>query len=115
MSQTDIDSIIVETMSVHDGILGFVGFDDDRPVAMWSSFHAERCVVRLREATSRLAVSAWALADVTARGATSCIANAEANVDAAKADLAVWQAQAARLEAARSRTPRAPSVSPFAA
>ena len=42
MHQSDIDSIIVETMSVHDGVLGFIGFDGDRPVSLWSGYHAER-------------------------------------------------------------------------
>lgn len=115
MHQSDIDSIIVETMSVHDGILGFVGFDDDRPVSTWSSFHADRCVVRLREARARLQVAEWALNDVTTRGATNCVARAQWNLDAAKADLAVWEAQAARLEAARVKDRCAPKLSPFGA
>jgi len=114
MSQTDIDAIIVETMTVHDGILGFIGIDDDRPVAAWSGYHATRCVQRLAEAQSRVAVSEWALADVTSRGAHDCIARAEANLSAARADLASWHAQASRLEAARKVTLFAPHHSPFA-
>jgi hypothetical protein len=114
MSQTDIDSIIVTAVNDHDGIWGLYGFDDNRPVAMWSGYHAERCVVRLREARSRVQVSQWALADVTTRGASHCVARAESNLAAAKADLAVWEAQAGRLEAARKRTPTAPKTSPFA-
>jgi len=113
MQQSDIDSIIVETMSDHDGILGFVGFDDDRPVAVWSSSHAHRCVVRLSEARARLSVSEWALADLHARGAVNCIARAEWTLERAKADLSVWEAQAARLEAARKKDRTAPKVSPF--
>jgi hypothetical protein len=113
MDQKDIDSIIIETMSVHDGILGFIGFDDDRPVSMWSSYHADRCVQRLREATARVKVANWALADVTARGATNAIARAQHTLDAAKADQAVWTAQARRLEAARTKDPYAPRTSPF--
>ena len=112
MHQSDIDSIIVETMSVHDGVLGFIGFDDDRPVALWSSYHADRCVVRLREARARLRVAEWALADVQARGATHCIERAAWTLNGAKADLTVWEAQAARLEAARRVDRDAPKVSP---
>jgi hypothetical protein len=115
MSQTDIDSIIVETMTVHDGIFGFIGIDDDRPLAAWSGPHATRCVQRLAEARSRVAVSEWALADVTARGAHDCVARAQANLAAARADHAAWQAQASRLEAARKVTRSAPKTSPFAA
>ncbi len=113
MNQRDIDSILVETMTVHDGVLGFIGFDDDRPVAMWSSFHADRCVTRLSEARSRLAVANWALNDVTTRGATDCIARAQHNLDAARADLVTWDAQARRLEAARVKDRHAPRASPF--
>ncbi len=113
MHQSDIDSIIVETMSVHDGVLGFIGFDDDRPVSLWSSYHADRCVVRLREARARLKVAEWAVNDVTTRGASHCIARAQWTLDGAKADLAVWEGQAARLEAARRVDSYAPKVSPF--
>lgn len=113
MHQSDIDSIIVETMSVHDGVLGFIGFDDDRPVSLWSSYHADRCVGRLSEARARLQVAEWALNDVTTRGATNCIPRAQWNLDAAKADLTVWEAQAARLEAARRVDRYAPKKSPF--
>jgi hypothetical protein len=115
MRQNDIDSIIVETMTVHDGIFGFIGIDDDRPLAAWSGHHATRCVHRLAEAQSRVAVSEWALADVTARGAHACVAHAEATLAHARAELAAWQAQAARLEAARKVTLFAPKSSPFAA
>ncbi len=114
MSQTDIDSIIVETMTVHDGIFGFIGIDDDRPLAAWSGPHAMRCVQRLAEAHSRVAVAEWALTDVTSRGAHDCVARAQSTLAAARADVAAWQAQAARLEAARKVTPSAPKHSPFA-
>ncbi len=113
MSQRDIDSIIVETMTDHDGILGFIGFDDDRPVSVWSSYHADRCVIRLREARARVQVATWALGDVTTRGAVDCIANAHATLSAAQTELAVWEAQARRLEAARVKDTYAPKVSPF--
>ncbi len=113
MRQRDIDSIIVETMSDHDGILGFIGFDDDRPVSLWSSYHADRCVIRLRQARSRVQVATWALSDVTTRGAVNCIENAQSTLAAAHVDLAVWEAQARRLEAARVKDSHAPKMSPF--
>lgn len=113
MSQTDIDAILLDSFTTHDGIWGLYGIDDDRPVAMWSGFHAVRCVERLAQSRSRVAVAEWALADVTRRGATSCIAGAAATLAEARADHATWVAQAHRLEAARRITPTAPRESPF--
>jgi len=113
MSHTDIDAILLDSFSLHDGVWGLVGCDDDRPVSLWSSYHADRCVQRLRESRGRIAAAEWALRDVTARGATSCIANAEHTLAAARADRAVWDAQARRLEAARVKDSFAPKMSPF--
>lgn len=115
MSHTDIDAMLLDSFSLHDGVWGLVGFDDDRPVALWSSYHADRCMQRLRESRGRIAAAEWALHDVSTRGATACIANAEQTLAAARADRAVWDAQARRLEAARVKDSFAPKVSPFTA
>ena len=113
MTHTDIDAILLDSFSVHDGVWGLVGCDDDRPVSLWSSYHADRCVQRLRESRARIAAAEWALHDVTTRGASSCVANAQHTLATARADRAVWDAQARRLEAARVKDSFAPKTSPF--
>jgi len=100
----DIDAILVDSIPVNDGIWAWYGFDDDRPLAAWSSFHATRCLEQLPIARARVKVAEWTLSDVQARGVASCIAKAGAHLARARAALADWEAQARRLEAARKVT-----------
>jgi hypothetical protein len=100
----DFDAFLVDYIPCADGLWSLVGIDDDRPIDAWSSAHAARCVQMLPIARSRVSVAEWALADVQARGIVPCIARAAANLARARADLADWQAQARRLEAARQVT-----------
>jgi hypothetical protein len=100
----DIDAILVDSIPVNDGIWAWYGFDDDRPLAAWSSFHATRCMEQLPIARARVKIAEWALADVQARGIAPCIAKAGAHLARARAELADWEAQARRLEAARKVT-----------
>jgi hypothetical protein len=100
----DIDAILVDSVPVNDGIWAWYGFDDDRPMAAWSSFHATRCMEQLPIARARVKIAEWALADVQPRGNTACIAKAGAHLARARAELADWEAQARRLEAARKVT-----------
>lgn len=103
----DIDGFLLDAIPTTDGIWALYGFDDDRPVDAWSSFHAARCVEQLTIVRSRLKAAEWALADVQPRGNARFIANAEAHVAKTRAELAMWEAQARRLEAHRQTTPGA--------
>ncbi|AMW05476.1 hypothetical protein [Gemmatimonas phototrophica] len=103
----DIDLILVDSVPVNDGIWAWYGIDDDRPMAAWSRFHATRCVEQLAINRARVGAAEWALADVQARGIVPCIAKAAAHLARARAELADWEAQGHRLEAARKVTPGA--------
>jgi hypothetical protein len=100
----DIDAILVDSVPINDGIWAWYGFDDDRPLAAWSSFHATRCMEQLPIARARVKAAEWALADVQARGVAPAIAKASAHLARTRSELADWEAQARRLEAARKVT-----------
>jgi hypothetical protein len=101
---SDFDGFLLDSIPTNDGIWALYGFDDDRPMAAWSSYHATRCVDQLVIARSRVKTAEWALADVSAKGLVSCIAKAGAHLARTRAELSEWQAQARRLEAARQTT-----------
>lgn len=115
MSAPDLDAFLIPDLNVHDGVLGLIGIDDDRPMAAWSHYHAQRCVTQLAIAQARVRVAEGTLADVSARGDARCIARAEQWLAQVRAELAGWQAQRDRLERARRADPYAPRESPFAA
>jgi hypothetical protein len=52
----------------NEGGLNLLTIDDARPVAAWSSYHAQYCVTELGITAARERAIAWALADVRARG-----------------------------------------------
>lgn len=101
---SDFDGFLLDAIPTNDGIWALYGIDDDRPLAAWSSYHAARCVEQLAIARSRVKVAEWALADVQAKGLDRCVAKAGAHVARARAELAEWEAQGRRLEAARRVT-----------
>lgn len=115
MSSNDIDGALLQDFSVNDGILGLVAIDDDRPVALWSHYHAERCVAQLAIARERVRIAEWTLADVTPRGDARLVGRAEARLAAVRAELAEWERRRDLLEAARRIDSYAPRQSPFAA
>ena len=43
-TSTDFDAFLVDYIPVNDGVWSLAGFDDDRSVFAWSSYHATRCV-----------------------------------------------------------------------
>ena len=100
----DIDGFLLDAIPTNDGIWSLYGFDDDRPMDAWSSFHATRCVEQLAIARARVKAAEWALADVQARGIAPCIAKAGAHLARARAELASWEAQGRRLESHRTTT-----------
>ncbi len=113
--------------NVYDGVLGALAFNDERPVALWSHYHADALVARIAEYKSRARVAEWTVADNTARlGALletaapsararleMCVSQAEAHRDAVYRRLAQLRAQARVMEAARQADSYAPRVSPF--
>ena len=101
---SDFDEFLLDAIPTNDGIWALYGIDDDRPMAAWSSDHAARCVSQLATARSRVKVAEWALADVQARGLDRCVAKAGAHLARTRAELAEWEAQGRRLEAARRVT-----------
>ncbi len=109
----DFDGFLLDAIPTSDGLWSLAGIDDDRPVAVWSSYHAVRCVQQLKIARQREKVAEWQLADVTARALPASIVRAQANLRNARMALAAWEAQAQRLEAARRITSWAPQESPF--
>lgn len=98
----DFDAWLVDSFSTTDGIWGLCGVDDDRPVATWSGAHLERALSQRALSASRVAACEWAVADVEARGANAAIvANAHAQLAAARAEWSAWDAQVARIDRAR--------------
>ena len=100
----DFDGFLLDAIPTTDGVWALYGIDDDRPLAAWSSYHAARCVDQLVIARARVKAAEWALTDVQARGHAACIAKAGAHLARMRADLADWEAQGRRLEAARKVT-----------
>jgi len=113
--------------NVYDGVLGVLGFDDERPVAMWSHYHADALVARIEENKNRARVAEWTVMDTSKRlGALAetakpsdrerletCVAQAEAYRESVHRTLARLRAQARVMEAARQANSHAPRVSPF--
>jgi hypothetical protein len=102
---------LIPAYSVHDGVESWALLkDDDRAVALWSHYHAERVTTMLRELRARQAAFQWQLADVTPRGNAALVRQVEANLAVVRADLAEWEAKRDLLEAARQADDFAPKA-----
>ncbi len=110
-TSTDFDAFLVDYIPVNDGVWSLAGFDDDRSVFAWSSYHATRCVEQRAIARNRVAAAEWALADVQQRGLEAAVAKAAAHVARARAELAEWEAKTRQQEAYRQVTPGASAIS----
>ncbi|HMS03911.1 MAG TPA: hypothetical protein PKE51_13100 [Gemmatimonadaceae bacterium] len=112
--------------NVHDGVLGAIAIDDEKPMAIWSHYHADALAARMLEFRERLRVAEWTVGDtqrrLDARGHESaavrdrlqaCVARAEAERDAIRARLAELTSRARVMEAARQADWYAIKVSPF--
>jgi len=112
--------------NVYDGVLGVLGFDDERPVGMWSHRHALVLAARITEYRHRLRVAEWTVADTAARlarnaGASdsvrhrlqACATQAVAEHLAIRNRLASLVARARAMEAKRLTHSSAMKVSPF--
>ncbi len=112
--------------NVYDGVLGALAFDDEKPMAIWSHYHADALAARMTEYRNRLRVAEWRVADNTARldasaAATDsvrarlqeCVSVAIAERDAIAARLTVLVERAHVMEAARVADWYAIKVSPF--
>ncbi len=106
--EEDLDAFTIPPFSPFDGIEGLYA-DDDRTVSVWSRYHAARVNVRLPIARRRVEVFTWQVADVTPRGNAAMVAQAEANLAAARAELAIIEHRRDLLEQARATDPLAPT------
>lgn len=106
---SDLDAGTIPPFSVYDGIEG-LWQDDDRPVAMWSHYHAIRVNTCLGIVRRRIRVFEWQLADVTPRGDLAMVARAQAELAAARAELAQLERRRDLLEAARVTDSYAPTL-----
>lgn len=105
----DLDAVTIPPFSVYDGIEG-LWQDDDRPVALWSHYHAIRVNTCLRIVRRRIRVFEWHLADVTPRGDAAMVVRAQAELAAARAELADLEHRRDLLEAARLADSYAPKL-----
>jgi hypothetical protein len=100
---------LIPQYSPQDGIDAIVlCAGDDRVVSLWSHYHAERTTQMLRESRARVKLFSWQAADVASRGNPALVAQAEALLADAKADLAEWEHRRDLLEAARRTDSYAP-------
>lgn len=112
--------------NVHDGVLGALAFDDEKPMAAWSHYHADALAARLTQCRSRLRAAEWRLADTSARlnayaGASDrdrhrlqqCVLAATTERDALRAQLAALIERARIMDTAREADWYAPKESPF--
>jgi hypothetical protein len=104
----DLDAFTIPPFSVYDGIEG-LWQDDDRPVALWSHYHAIRVNTCLRIARARVRLFEWQVTDVTPRGDAAMVIRAQAELAAARADLADLERRRDQLEAARVADSYAPT------
>lgn len=86
----DFDGFLLDFIPLNDGVWSLYGIDDDRPVAAWSRYHAERYAARVTEATAREKISEWALADVTAKNIPAAMVKATQTLAVARAATALW-------------------------
>jgi hypothetical protein len=98
--------------NVYDGVLGAITIDDEKPMAIWSHYHADALAARMTEFRERLRVAEWTVADTAARLA-ACASHAVAERDAIRARLADLVARARVMEAARVADWYAIKTSPF--
>ncbi len=112
--------------NVYDGVLGALTIDDEKPMAIWSHYHADALAARMTEFRSRLRVAEWTVADTSARLARNatapaavqarlaeCVRRAEQERDALRVALDGLVARARIMEAARQADWYAIKVSPF--
>jgi hypothetical protein len=112
--------------NVYDGVLGAITIDDEKPMAIWSHYHADALAARMTEFRERLRVAEWTVADTAARLAANegasevvrtrlaaCASHAVAERDAIRARLADLVARARVMEAARVADWYAIKTSPF--
>ena len=104
----DLDAVTIPPFSVYDGIEG-LWQDDDRTVTLWSHYHAIRVITCLGITRARIRAFEWQVADVTPRGDAAMVARAQANLAAARADLADLERRRDLLEAARVADSYAPT------
>jgi hypothetical protein len=97
----------------NEGGLNLLTIDDARPVAAWSSYHAQYCVTELGITAARERAIAWALADVRARGIPERVASYEAQLAEVRAQRVALLAQRDRLAAARPGDPRIAAFATF--
>ncbi len=112
--------------NVYDGVLGAITIDDEKPMAIWSHYHADALAARMTEYRERLRVAEWTVSDTSARLAANagasesvrarlqaCATHAAAERDAIRDRLATLVARARIMEAARVADWYAIKVSPF--
>ncbi len=112
--------------NVNDGVLGALAFDDQKPMAAWSHYHADALAARLTQCRSRLSAAEWRAADTSARlnaytGASDlvrqrlqqCVSAATTERDAFGAQLAMLLERARIMDTAREADSYAPKESPF--
>jgi len=112
--------------NVYDGALGALAFNDEKPMAIWSHYHADALASRLVEFRSRLRVAEWTVQDCAARLAgasaasdaertrlTESVQRAEAEREVIRARLVELTARARVMEAARVADWYAIKTSPF--
>jgi hypothetical protein len=112
--------------NVYDGVLGALTIDDEKPMAIWSHYHADALAARMTEYRERLRVAEWTVADTAARLAANasasdsvrarlqaCASHAAMERDAIRDRLASLVARARVMEAARVADWYAIKVSPF--
>lgn len=112
--------------NVYDGVLGALTIDDEKPMAIWSHYHADALAARMTEYRQRLRVAEWTVTDTAARLAANadasesvrarlqaCASHAAAERDAIRERLASLVARARVMEAARVADWYAIKVSPF--
>ena len=97
----------------HEGGLNLLTIDDARPVAAWSSYHAQYCVTELGITAARERAIAWALADVRARGIPERVAAYEEQLAEVRAHRVALLAQRDRLAASRRGDPRIAAFSAY--
>ncbi len=114
-------------LNVYDGVLGLLAFNDERPVELWSHYHAYALADRITEFRERLRVAEWTVTDAANRlaampeGATAArrallsesVQAAEARRDQLRRALPVLEQRARIMDAAREADWYAPRESPF--
>ncbi len=80
--------------NVYDGVLGALGFNDERPVATWSHHQADALVARIEEDKNRALVAEWTVAEHMLR--LSALAETASLSNRTRLETCVAQAEAYR-------------------